>query len=141
MLWHSRLGHPNFYYLRYLLPDLIKNKDPTFFQCEICELAKHHRSTFSIQPYQLSKPFLLLHTNVWGPSRISTQSRKKWFVTFIDDYTRVCSVYLLKEKSEVESVFQNFYTMVLTQFQEKIKIVRSDNGKEYFNKILGKNFS
>ena len=49
-------------------------------------------------------------------------------------------MYLLKEKSEVESVFQNFYTMVLTQFQEKIKIVRSDNGKEYFNKILGNFF-
>ena len=46
-------------------------------------------------------------------------------------------MYLLKEKSEAESVFQNFYTVVLTQFQEKIKIVRSDNGKEYF----GKNFS
>lgn len=44
------------------------------------------------------------------------------------------------EKSEVESVFQNFYTMVLTQFQEKIKIIRSDNGKEYFNKILGNFF-
>ena len=45
-------------------------------------------------------------------------------------------MYLLKEKSEIESVFQNFYTMVLTQFQEKIKIVRSDNGKEYLYKIL-----
>ena len=49
-------------------------------------------------------------------------------------------MYLLKEKSEIESVFQNFNTMVLTQFQEKIKIVQIDNGKEYFNKILGKFF-
>ena len=48
MLWHFRLGHPNFYYLRYLLPDLFKNKDLAFFQCEIYELAKHHRSTFTI---------------------------------------------------------------------------------------------
>ena len=28
-------------------------------------------------------------------------------------------MYLLKEKEKVENVFQNFYTMVLTQFQEK----------------------
>ena len=95
---------------------------------------------FSIQPYQPLKPFLLLHTNVWGPSRISTQSGKKWFVIFIEDQARVCWVYLLKENKEVESVFQNFYTMVLTQFQEKFKIVRSDNEKEYFNKIFRKFF-
>ena len=96
ILWHFRLGYPNFYYLRYLLLDLFKNKGPSFFQCQICELAKHHRSTFSIQPYQPSKPFLLLQTNVWGPSRISTQFGKKWVVTFIDDHIRVCWVYLLK---------------------------------------------
>ena len=77
MLWHFRLGHPKFYYLRYLLPDLFKNKDPSFFQCEICDLAKHHRSMYSIQPYQPSKPFLLLHIDVWGHSRISTKSGKK----------------------------------------------------------------
>ena len=35
MLWHFRLGHPNFYHLGYLLLDLYKNKDPAFFQCEI----------------------------------------------------------------------------------------------------------
>ena len=51
LLCHFRLGHPNIYYMRYLLPDLFKNKDSAFFQCEICELAKYHRSTFSILPY------------------------------------------------------------------------------------------
>ena len=122
------------------MPDLFKNKDLAFFQCEICKLAKHHRSTFSIQPYQPSKHFLLIHTDIWGPSRISTRCGKKWFVTFIDDHTRVCWVCLLKEKSKVESVFQKFYSKVLTQFQEKIKIVRSDNEKKYLNKILGKFF-
>lgn len=64
MLWHFRLGHPNFHYLIYLLPNLFNNKDPSLFQCEIFLLAKHCRSTFSIQPYQPSKPFLLLHTDV-----------------------------------------------------------------------------
>ena len=48
MLWHFRLGYPNFHYLRYLLPNLFNNKDPSLFQCEICQLAKHCRSIFSI---------------------------------------------------------------------------------------------
>lgn len=46
-------------------------------------------------------------------------------------------MYLLKEKSDVEEIFKNFYTMVQTQFQGQIQVFRSDNGKEYFNKFLG----
>ena len=54
--------------------------------------------------------------------------------TFIDDHTRLSWVYLLKEKSEVEEIFKIF-------FQGTIKVFRSDNGQEYFNKILGHLFS
>ncbi|XP_059289454.1 uncharacterized protein LOC132042971 [Lycium ferocissimum] len=88
MLWHYRLGHPSFYYLRHLLPQLFRNKNPSLFQCEFCEMAKHHRSFFPSQKYQASKPFTMIHSDVWGPSRISTMSGKRWFVTFIDDHTR-----------------------------------------------------
>ena len=140
MLWHFRLGHPSFRYLKYLFPKLFMNKDPSFFKCEICELAKHHRVAFPSQPYKPSKPFSIIHSDVWGPNRISTLSNKRWFITFTDDHTRLCWVYLLKEKSEVEQVFKIFYRMVQTQFQTNIQIFKSDNGKEYFNSILGNFF-
>jgi len=90
--------------------------------------------------YKPSKPFALIHSDVWGPSRITTKEGKKWFVTFIDYHTRTSWVYLLKEKSEVEGVFKMFHNMVKTQFQASIQVFRSDNGKEYFNEILGKYF-
>ncbi|RDY14205.1 hypothetical protein CR513_00766, partial [Mucuna pruriens] len=61
---------------------------------------------------------------------------KKWFVTFIDDYTRLSWVYLMKEKYEVETIFINFYIMVQSQFQKNIHILQSDNGREYFNSVL-----
>ena len=41
MLWHYRLGHPSFHYLRHLFPNLFINKTPSFFQCEFCILAKY----------------------------------------------------------------------------------------------------
>ena len=78
--------------------------------------------------------FYLIHSDVWGPSKITTSSGKKWYVTFIDDHTRLCWVYLLSDKSEVTKIFQDFYNMVETQFQTKISILRTDNGTEYFNK-------
>ena len=57
-------------------------------------------------------------------------------MTFIDDHTRICWVYLMREKSEVERIFKEFYRMIENQFQTKISILRSDNGTEYFNKVL-----
>ena len=73
-----------------------------------------------MQPYKSSKHFTLIHSDIWGPYKIHTISiKKKWFLTLIDDHTRICWVYLLKEKSEVEHVFKYFYNMVETQFQEK----------------------
>ena len=60
--------------------------------------------------------------------------------TLIDEHTRISWVYLLKDKSETKQVIRDFNMMIQTQFHAKIKIFRSDNGKEYFNKILGKYF-
>ena len=75
-----------------------------------------------------------------GPSKITTISRKKWFVTFINDHTHLCWVYLMKEKSKVGKHFQNFYNMIETKFQVKISIFHIDNGTKYFNKFLGSFF-
>lgn len=90
MLLHYRLGHPSFLYLRRLFPSLFRNND--FFSCEVCQLAKHKRVCSPPQPYQASCPFALVHSDLWGPSRICTRSNKRWFLTFIDDHPRVCWV-------------------------------------------------
>ncbi|CAJ2656182.1 unnamed protein product [Trifolium pratense] len=136
MLWHSRLGHPSFPYLKHLFPELFRNKDLSLFKCEACEFAKHHRSHFPLQPYKPSKPFSVIHSDVWGPNRTGTLSHKKWFITFIDDHSRVCWVYLLKGKSDVCQAVKDFVKMVQNQFQTNIQVFRSDNGKEYFNTML-----
>ena len=47
MLWHYRLGHPNFMYLKKLFPNLI-NKDSAYFQCEVCQLSKHSQNSYPI---------------------------------------------------------------------------------------------
>ena len=137
MLWHYRLGHPSFLYLKHLFPELFKGIDCSSFHCESCIFAKFHRSTYLPKPYQASKPFYLIHSDVWGPSKITTLSGKRWFVTFIDDHTRLCWIYLMNKKSDVKNLFTNFYNMIENQFQTKIGILHSDNGTEYFNEQLG----
>ena len=67
MVWHYRLGHPSFSYLKYLFPTLFKGVNPLSFQCEGCLLAKSHRKPYVKSFYQSSKPFYLFHSDVWGP--------------------------------------------------------------------------
>ena len=79
-------------------------------------------------------PFALIHSDVWGPSPVSTASGYRWFVIFVDDCTHMSWLYLLKHKDEVLSVFKSFHVMVQTQFSTKIQILRFDNGGEYVNR-------
>ena len=36
MLWHYRLGHPNFLYLKRMFPTFFNNIDVNYLQCEVC---------------------------------------------------------------------------------------------------------
>ena len=44
-LWHRRLGHVSFGYLKKLFPTLFPRSDVSGFRCDICELAKSHRAS------------------------------------------------------------------------------------------------
>lgn len=68
---------------------------------------------------------------------MNNYSRSRWFLAFIDDHTRVCWVYLFKEKSETGQIFQKFNAMIKKQFQTTIQTFHTDNGREYFQSILG----
>ena len=132
-LWHHRLGHPSFGYLKHLFPDLFSNTMHSNFKCNTCILAKSHRVSYPVSMNKSAIPFALIHSDVWGPSPITTSSGHRWFVIFVDDCTRMTWLYLLKHKDEVFDVFKSFHIMVQTQFSAKIQILRSDNGGEYVN--------
>ena len=57
----------------------------------------------------------------------------KWFVTFIDCYTRMTWVYMLKHKNQVFQCFYDFHKLIANQFNAKVRIIRTDNGTEYVN--------
>ena len=135
-LHHRRLGHMPFSTLKLMFPTLFKGLDIQPFHCNICEYAKHTRVSFPISNKRSSSPFFLIHSDICEPSTIPNISGSRWFVTFIDDCTRVSWIYLLKNKSDVSHILPIFYTMVQNQFNTKIKKIRLDNARDYFNQIL-----
>ncbi|RVW98129.1 Retrovirus-related Pol polyprotein from transposon TNT 1-94 [Vitis vinifera] len=137
-LWHRRLGHASFGYLKKLFPSLFAKSDISGFRCDICELAKSHRVSFPLILNKSPFPFMVIHSDVWGPSKVPTLSGSRWFVTFIDDCTRMTWLCLMKTKDEVNLLFQNFHKMIETQYNAKVRVLRSDNGGEYQSSDLQK---
>ena len=81
--------------------------------CESCQLGKHTRVSFPKRlNNQAKSPFELVHTDVWGPCRTASTLRFQYFVTFIDDYSRCTSLFLMKNQAELYSIFQKFYAEI-----------------------------
>src|SRR5262249_21172300 len=121
-LWHRRLGHLSFGYLKKLQPSLFLNLHISEFQCDICELAKNHRVPHFPSLNKCSEPFMVIHSDIWGPAKVPSISKARYFVTFIDECTRMTWVSLLYKKSDAHIAFQEFFNMVHTQYQRRIRI-------------------
>ena len=136
-LQHERiLGHLNFGPLR-IYPDLFKGFDSSFLKFEICELAKSHHVPYSLRNNKCDFPFFFSYSHRYmGPSRVTSMSRTRWFINFIDDCIRVTWIYLMREKSDAIGTFQKFHKMISVKFDAKVKVIRSDNRGEHFNGSL-----
>jgi histone deacetylase 1/2 len=77
-----------------------------------------------------TSPLELIHTDVWGPATVSVGGFK-YYVSFIDDFSKFTWIYLLHAKSDVESIFYKFQKRVELLLDRKIKCVQSDWGGEY----------
>lgn len=66
--------------------------------------------------YRNPTPFMTIHFDVWEPTQNISLSEHKSFITFIDCYSRLTWIYLLKAKSDVFLCFQLFHKIVCTQF-------------------------
>ena len=83
-LLHYRLGHVPFENLNKFYPAMFKGVDKNKLVCDACELGKHTRSTYPSIGLRSGEPFMMIHSDVWGPCSVTSLSGFKWFVTFID---------------------------------------------------------
>ena len=73
----------------------------------------------------------LIHSVICDLKFAPTRGGNKYFITFVEDCTKYCYVYLLKSKDEAMDKFKIYKEEVKTQLYEKIKRIRSDRGGEY----------
>ncbi|KAH7844842.1 hypothetical protein Vadar_032277 [Vaccinium darrowii] len=132
ILWHGRLGHVNYESMRRLvnLDHIPAFHIDTNHKCETCVEAKLTRTSFrSVE--RSTEPLELIHSDVCDLKYVQMPNANKYFITFIDDSTKYCYVYLLKSKDEALDKFILFKNEVENQLSTKIKVVRSDRGGEF----------
>jgi transposase InsO family protein len=78
-------------------------------------------------------PLDLIHPDLCEMNGILTRPEKKYFISFIDDATRYCQLYLVKMKDEALNYFKMYKAEVENQLERKIKWVRSDRRGEYLS--------
>ena len=53
-----------------------------------------------------------MHTDVWGPTQVSSLSGSRYYVTFIDDAARKTWIYCIQNKSDVFDTFKKWKALV-----------------------------
>ncbi|GKC62888.1 putative ribonuclease H-like domain-containing protein, partial [Tanacetum coccineum] len=113
MLWHRRLGHINFNNInKFVKENLVRDLPLKRFEndqtCVACLKGKQHRASCKTKAFNpITKPLFMLHMDLFGP-------------TF----------------DETSEILKNFIKEVENLVDKKVKIIRSDNGTEFKNKVM-----
>ena len=98
--------------------------------CEHYLAGKTTRKPFG-KGARAESPLQLIHSNICGPMNVRARHEVVYLITFIDDYTGYGYVYLISHKSQALECFIKFMNLVENQLDKKIKILRTDQGREY----------
>ncbi|GJR44754.1 putative ribonuclease H-like domain-containing protein [Tanacetum coccineum] len=139
MLWHRRLGHINFKNINKLVKDnLVRGLPTKRFEndqtCVACIKGKQHRASCKSKVLNpITKPLFMLHMDLFGPTFVSSLIHKKYCLVVTDRFTWV---FFLTTKDETSEILKNFIKEIENLEDKKVKIIRSDNGTEFKNKVM-----
>lgn len=124
---HHNLGHPSSSIFSYLLRHLgYSALSKVSLHCDSCSVNKSHKLSFGQNSFHCTKPLQLLYSDVWGPTQESVDGFR-FYVIFVDFYTKYTWLFPMKKKSEVALIFPIFKNLVEKYFNYDIVSVFTDN--------------
>ncbi|CAI7920838.1 unnamed protein product, partial [Closterium sp. NIES-53] len=134
---HRRLGHVAMPLLKQLEKDgavkgLKLNGQPPDDNCEICLLSKFTRFPFHSVNGRSKKPLELVHMDLVGPLPVQGHKGERYFLTIVDDWSRLMWAYPLKQKDHAASTIkEDWLPFVEKQAECVVKRIRTDRGGEF----------
>ena len=141
-LWHRRFAHFHHAGVRSIVQGSLvdgcklDSHTPSDPICEPCLSGKLNAAPFPSSSSRASRPLELVHSDVHGPLPVRTPSGMRYWVTFIDDYTRYRFVVVMRTKDETFSAFKRFKAWAETRLGQKVACLRDDKGGEYMSKAF-----
>lgn len=135
--WHRRLGHINANDLNKLKNGAVEGVsfdekcDTSKSSCVVCCEGKQTRLPFPQSTSRSQEVLELVHTDLCGPMENLSLGKARYYLLFVDDFSRMCVVYFLKSKNETFKYFKQYKEFAENQQSKKIKTLRSDNGGEF----------
>ncbi|GJT83315.1 putative ribonuclease H-like domain-containing protein [Tanacetum coccineum] len=141
-LWHRRLGHINFKTLSKLVKgNLVRGLPLKLFEnnqtCVACQNGKQHRAPCKSKIVSLiSQTLHMFHMDLFGPTFVKSLMKKMYCLVVTDDYSRFSLVFFLVTKDETSGILKSFITRVENLIDQRVKVIRCDNGNEFKNKEM-----
>ena len=133
-LWHSRLAHTSIKNLKVLVEKgiLDKQKISDLEFCESCIMGKNKRLKFNVGKHNSEDVLRYVHSDLWrSPNVHLSLSRKRYFLSMIDDFSRKVWVYFLATKDEAFDKLCAWKGLVENHVNKKVRCLRTDNGLEF----------
>ena len=96
-----------------------------------CKIGKLHQLPFSDCKITVIRSLELVYFDLWGPSPTLSTEGYRYYIIFVDAYTRYTWLYPLKLKSDALSIFITFHKLAELKYNAKIKVLKTDNGGEF----------
>ena len=128
LTWHRRLGHLNSKSVLELeKKNLVKGISITGekweLECETCLISKQTRTPFPKNTAnRATRCGELIHSDIWGPAPVETNKGYRYFASFVDDFSRFTTVYLLKRKSDYATFFERYCKLMKNKFNRSITL-------------------
>jgi hypothetical protein len=133
-LVHKRLNHLNKDYLIKTLNSTsglsLKDKNSDLNNCDSCYMGKFTK-VGSKEPFKSTSNLIYFDIDIAGPFKTIGLKGEHYFLTITDRGTRAIWVYPIRFKSDILDELVNFYNIIETQFNTKIKAFRLDNAQEF----------
>ncbi|PRQ38021.1 putative RNA-directed DNA polymerase [Rosa chinensis] len=135
-LWHCRYSHLNYKGLKTLhyrkmvkgLPQIKASARV----CHDCLVGKQSRDSIpKSSQWRASQRLQLVHADICGPITPTSNSDKRYVLSFIDDFSRKMWVYFLTEKSQAFTMFKRYKSLVEKEIGFPICCLRTDRGGEF----------